>query len=105
MRTRLTFLVVAVSLICLLGGAVAAGSPAPARQAVPADGRVAVSVTVLPTLRSTFEEGGVVISSNVPWSVSAKTADGERILITGEPTAGRYIALPESVGVPEVCAR
>lgn len=105
MRTRLAFILVAVTVISLLGGAIAVGSPAPVQQSVPVGGQVAVTVTVLPSLESTFAEGGVIVRSNVPWSVSADTVTGERLVILGEPTDGQYVALPGAVGAPEVCAR
>lgn len=105
MRTRLAHVLAATVLITLLGGTAAAGAPAPARSDSPAAAQVAVSVTVAPALESTFTSDGVVVRSNVPWVVSASTAAGERMVVTGEPTGGEYVALPDAAGPIDVCAR
>lgn len=105
MRARLAHALSAAVLIALLGGTAAAGAPAPV-EPVPADaGQVSVAVAVRPVLECTFTDDGVIVRSNRPWVVSAASGSGEQIVVPGEPTAGEYVVLPESVGPLEVCAQ
>lgn len=105
MRARLAHALSAAVLIALLGGAAAAGAPAPVEPMSADTGQVSVAVTVRPVLECTFTDDGVIVRSNRPWVLSAATGSGEQIVVPGEPTAGEHVVLPESVGPLEVCAQ
>lgn len=105
MHRRLARVLAVVALVTLFSGTAAVGAPAPMEPVPQNTGQVVVSITVLPTLECTFTADGVVVRSNVPWVVAAKTAAGDRIVVEGEPTAGQHVALPDTAGSIEVCAR
>lgn len=69
-----------------------------------AAGSVRVTAVVRPGIHVAFDDGHLTVSSNVPWEASAYLPDGEQWTVTGGPTAGHMIDLPEGATGAQVYA-
>lgn len=64
-----------------------------------------VSVRVNPAVSATFSDDGVVIRANTGWRVEAASEDGASpVTVTGGPTSGSFIPLPNGAAVLSVVA-
>lgn len=106
MTARASILLVTAALVTALCIAPAVGATAGAAAAAgTSGGQVMVSVIIQSRIMSTFDDGGVLVRSNTPWQLSADLPGGERFVVTGDPTSGYYVALPDTAHSVEVCAR
>lgn len=96
---RATLLLTIATLVTVLCAVPAAGVTAAA------PGQVTVTVTVRPTITTTFSDGGVLVRSSIPWQLSADVPGSDRVEVSGGPTSGSYIELPEAAYAIEVYAR
>ncbi|MCK8115757.1 hypothetical protein [Anaerosoma tenue] len=92
------------TLLCLLAVLLAEAVLAPAA-GWSATGSVQVTAVVGSKLDASFGDTGVTVKANVPWIVSADLPGGERFVVSGGPTAGYEVVLPEGATGAEVCAR
>jgi hypothetical protein len=92
------------TLLCLLAILLAEAVLAPAA-GWSATGSVQVTAVVGSKLNASFSDTGVTVKANVPWTVSADLPGGERFVVSGGPTAGYEVVLPEGAAGAEVCAR
>jgi hypothetical protein len=93
------------TLLCLVVAVLLADAMLAPAAGWSATGTVQVTAVVGSKLNASFSDTGVTVKANVPWAVSADLPGGERLTVSGGPTAGYVVVLPEGATGAEVCAR
>lgn len=93
----------AIVALCLI--AIVLFADAAVARAASATGSVQITATVTSRIDVSFDDDRLTVRSNIPWQVSAYSPDGERWLVSGGPTAGSELAVPEGTTGVEVCTR
>ncbi len=92
-------------LLCLVAAVFLADAMLAPAAGWSATGTVQVTAVVASRLNASFSDTGVTVKANIPWTVSGDLPGGERFTVSGGPTAGYEVVLPEGVMSAEVCAQ
>jgi len=103
-RTQIDILA-ALTIVCLVAVLLFADALVAPDSGWSATGTVQITAVVRTTLEVSFDEGQLTVRANTPWQVSALLPDGEQWTVSGGPTAGYDIAVPQGATGIEVCAR
>ncbi|MHB1136645.1 MAG: hypothetical protein ACYCXR_09670 [Coriobacteriia bacterium] len=101
-RTNAVAVLTALCIVAVLLFAAATVAPDTAWSAT---GTVQITATVRSAMDVTFEADHLIVKANTPWQVSAITPDGEQWTVSGGPTGGYEVVLPEGATGVQVSAR
>lgn len=102
-RTR-TNAVAALTVLCFVAVLLFAAATVAPDTAWSATGTVQVTATVRSAISVSFEADHLTVKANTPWQVSAITPEGEQWTVSGGPTGGYDVVLPEGATGAQVSA-